>query len=78
MAGQLGAKIAALSGLEVIGILTHAGHAHDVTAQPEIEAVARREAAAMSTARDELERQGIRSAGRQRGLHHHCPLPRRG
>jgi D-serine deaminase-like pyridoxal phosphate-dependent protein len=59
MAGQLGAKIAALSGLEVIGILTHAGHAHDVTAQPEIEAVARHEAAAMRLARDELERQGI-------------------
>jgi D-serine deaminase-like pyridoxal phosphate-dependent protein len=59
MAGQLGAKIAALSGLDVIGILTHAGHAHDVTAQPEIEAVARHEAAAMMQARDELERQGI-------------------
>jgi D-serine deaminase-like pyridoxal phosphate-dependent protein len=59
MAGQLGAKIAALSGLEVIGILTHAGHAHDVTAQPEIEAVARHEAAAMRQARDDLERQGI-------------------
>jgi D-serine deaminase-like pyridoxal phosphate-dependent protein len=59
LAGQLGGKIAALSGLEVIGILTHAGQAHDVTAQPEIEAVARHEAAAMSQARDELDRQGI-------------------
>jgi D-serine deaminase-like pyridoxal phosphate-dependent protein len=59
LAGQLASKIAALSGLEVIGILTHAGHAHDVTAQPEIEAVARHEAAAMMQARDELERQGI-------------------
>jgi D-serine deaminase-like pyridoxal phosphate-dependent protein len=59
LAGQLGGKIAALSGLEVIGILTHAGHAHDVTAQPEIEAVARHEAAAMRQARDELDRQGI-------------------
>ena len=59
MAGQLGAKIAGLSGIEVIGILTHAGHAHDVMAQPEIEAVARHEAAAMRQARDELDRQGI-------------------
>ena len=59
MAGQLGAKIAGLSGIEVSGILTHAGHAHDVMAQPEIEAVARHEAAAMRQARDELDRQGI-------------------
>jgi D-serine deaminase-like pyridoxal phosphate-dependent protein len=59
LAGQLGGKIAGLSGIEVIGILTHAGHAHDVTAQPEIEAVARHEAAAMRQARDELDRQGI-------------------
>jgi D-serine deaminase-like pyridoxal phosphate-dependent protein len=59
MAGQLGAKIAGISGIEVIGILTHAGHAHDVMAQPEIEAVARHEAAAMRRARDELDRQGI-------------------
>lgn len=59
LAGQLGGKIAALPGLEVIGILTHAGHAHDVTAQPEIEAVARHEAVAMAQARDELEREGI-------------------
>jgi D-serine deaminase-like pyridoxal phosphate-dependent protein len=59
MAGQLGAKIAGLSGIEVSGILTHAGHAHDVMAQPDIEAVARHEAAAMRQARDELDRQGI-------------------
>lgn len=59
IAGQLGGKMAALSGLEVIGILTHAGHAHDVTAQPEIEAVARHEGTAMRLARDELDRQGI-------------------
>jgi len=59
-AGKLGGKIAALPGIEVIGILTHAGHAHDVTAQPDIEAVARHEAAAMAHARDELDRQGIR------------------
>ena len=59
LAGQVGGEVAALSGLEVIGILTHAGHAHDVTAQPEIEAVARHEADAMAQAREELDRQGI-------------------
>jgi D-serine deaminase-like pyridoxal phosphate-dependent protein len=59
LAGQLGSKIAALTGIEPIGILTHAGHAHDVTAQPDIEAVARQEAAAMAQARDELDRQGL-------------------
>jgi D-serine deaminase-like pyridoxal phosphate-dependent protein len=58
-AGQLGSKIAALPGLELAGILTHAGHAHDVFSHPEIEAVARREAAAMQQARSELERHGI-------------------
>jgi D-serine deaminase-like pyridoxal phosphate-dependent protein len=58
-AGKLGARIATLPGIELTGILTHAGHAHDVATQPEIEAVARREAAAMQQAREELERQGI-------------------
>jgi len=59
LAGKLGTKIAALAGVELIGILTHAGHAHDVTAQPDIEAVARHEAAAMGRARDELDSNGI-------------------
>jgi D-serine deaminase-like pyridoxal phosphate-dependent protein len=59
LAGQLGGKIAALTGIELIGILTHAGHAHDAAAQPDIEAVARNEAAAMEQARNELERQAI-------------------
>ncbi len=58
-AGELGGKIAALPGVEFAGILTHAGHAHDVTAPPDIEAVARQEAAAMQQAREELDRQGI-------------------
>jgi D-serine deaminase-like pyridoxal phosphate-dependent protein len=58
-AGKLGAMIAALPGIELAGILTHAGHAHDVTAQPDIEAVARQEARAMQQAREELERHGI-------------------
>lgn len=59
LAGQLGSKIAALPGLELTGILTHAGHAHDVLTHPEIEAVAREEAAAMQHARAELERHGL-------------------
>ena len=58
-AGDVGSKIAALPGLELTGILTHAGHAHDVTAQPEIEAVARDEARAMQQAVEDLSRRGV-------------------
>ena len=58
-AGQVGGRIAALPGVELIGILTHAGHAHDAVAQPDIEVVARQEAAAMQRARDELDKQGV-------------------
>jgi D-serine deaminase-like pyridoxal phosphate-dependent protein len=54
-AGLVAAKIAALPGLDLHGILTHAGHAHDVTTQPEVEAVARAEARAMQQARESLE-----------------------
>ena len=59
LAGQVGSKIAALPGVELTGILTHAGHAHDVFTHPEIETVARQEATAMHQAREELDRQGI-------------------
>src|SRR6516165_7433524 len=55
MAGEVGAKIASLPGLNLTGIMTHAGHAHDVTAQPDIEAVARQESRAMQQARERLE-----------------------
>ena len=55
MAGEVGAKIASLPGLDLTGIMTHAGHAHDVTAQPDIEAVARQESRAMQQARERLE-----------------------
>jgi D-serine deaminase-like pyridoxal phosphate-dependent protein len=55
MAGEAGAKIASLPGLELLGLMTHAGHAHDVTAQPDIEAVARQECRAMQQARERLE-----------------------
>jgi D-serine deaminase-like pyridoxal phosphate-dependent protein len=40
------------------GILTHAGHAHDVTGQLGIETVARQEAAVMGAVREDLERAG--------------------
>jgi len=59
LAGRLGSKIAALPGLELTGILTHAGHAHDVFTHPEIEAVARQEAAAMQQAQAELDHHGL-------------------
>jgi D-serine deaminase-like pyridoxal phosphate-dependent protein len=58
-AGQVGSKIAALPGIELTGILTHAGHAHDVSEQPDIEAVARDEARVMQRAAEELTSQGI-------------------
>ncbi len=58
-AGTIGSKIAALPGIELTGILTHAGHAHDMTAQPDIEAVARDEAMTMQQATEQLSRQGI-------------------
>jgi D-serine deaminase-like pyridoxal phosphate-dependent protein len=58
-AGEIGSKIAALPGIELTGILTHAGHAHDLTDQPDIEAVARDEARAMQQASGELSRHGI-------------------
>jgi D-serine deaminase-like pyridoxal phosphate-dependent protein len=58
-AGKVGSKIAALPGIELTGILTHAGHAHDVSAQPDIEAVARSEARVMQRAAEDLTSQGI-------------------
>lgn len=54
-AGETGAKIASLPGLELAGILTHAGHAHDVTAQPDIAATARQEARVMQQAAEHLQ-----------------------
>lgn len=58
-AGTVGAKVAALPGLDVRGILTHAGHSHDAVGQRGIEAVARDEVRAMVRAREDLERAGI-------------------
>jgi D-serine deaminase-like pyridoxal phosphate-dependent protein len=58
-AGTLGSQVAALPGLEVVGLLTHAGHAHDVLTQPEIAAIARDEARLLADARDHAERAGL-------------------
>ncbi|MDQ1587119.1 MAG: hypothetical protein QOJ77_284 [Microbacteriaceae bacterium] len=58
-AGAVSATIAALPGLDVRGILTHAGHAHDATDQLGIALVARQEAREMQAARESLEAQGI-------------------
>jgi D-serine deaminase-like pyridoxal phosphate-dependent protein len=58
----LAGHIRASAGLGLGGILTHAGHAHDVTSQPGIEQVARREAATMGAVRADLERAGFEVA----------------
>lgn len=55
----LARHIARSRGLEFGGILTHAGHAHDVTSPPGIEQVARQEAAIMGGVRADLERAGL-------------------
>jgi D-serine deaminase-like pyridoxal phosphate-dependent protein len=52
LAGQIGGR------LRFAGILTHAGHAHDVHSQLAIESVARSEAATMGMVRADLERAG--------------------
>ncbi len=45
--------------LQFAGILTHAGHAHDVPRQSDIERVAREEAAIMGSVREDLETAGF-------------------
>jgi D-serine deaminase-like pyridoxal phosphate-dependent protein len=45
--------------LQFAGILTHAGHAHDVPRQSDIERVAREEAAIMGAVREDLETAGF-------------------
>lgn len=61
-AGSVGAAVAAMPGLELRGILTHAGQSHDATDQRGIEQVARDEVRAMQRARESLERLGIEVA----------------
>ena len=51
--------VARADGLEFLGIMTHAGHAHDVPTRPEIAQVARAEAAVMGCVREDLERAGL-------------------
>jgi D-serine deaminase-like pyridoxal phosphate-dependent protein len=58
-AGALAARIHALPGLHVRGILTHAGHSHQAPDQQGIERVARDEVRAMQKARESLESHGI-------------------
>ena len=55
---ELAHYISRCAGLRFHGILTHAGHAHDVTGQLGIEGVARREAAIMGAVREDLELAG--------------------
>jgi D-serine deaminase-like pyridoxal phosphate-dependent protein len=55
---ELAHYISRCAGLRFRGILTHAGHAHDVTGQLGIEGVARREAAIMGAVREDLELAG--------------------
>jgi D-serine deaminase-like pyridoxal phosphate-dependent protein len=47
------------NGLEFLGIMTHAGHAHDVPTRDDIVQVARSEAAVMGAVRAELEGAGL-------------------
>jgi len=55
---ELAHYVSRCAGLRFRGILTHAGHAHDVTDQLGIEGVARREAALMGAVREDLELAG--------------------
>jgi len=56
---EVAGDVARTPGLQFRGILTHAGHSHDAGDQLGIAAVARREAAVMGAAREELELAGI-------------------
>lgn len=51
--------VARAEGLEFLGIMTHAGHAHDVPTREEIAQVARGEAAVMGAVREDLEIAGL-------------------
>jgi D-serine deaminase-like pyridoxal phosphate-dependent protein len=51
--------VARSSSLEFLGIMTHAGHAHDAPTEHDIEIVARREAQAMGDVRADLEKAGL-------------------
>jgi D-serine deaminase-like pyridoxal phosphate-dependent protein len=59
LVGKIATDVALGGGLEFIGIMTHAGHAHDVATQAEIATVARAEAATMGMVREDLEAQGF-------------------
>ncbi len=61
-AGEAGVGIARLPGLELRGIMTHAGHAHDVATESDVAAIARDEIRSLQAARDALELAGIEIA----------------
>lgn len=56
---KVAVDVARGDGLEFAGIMTHAGHAHDVPNQDDIVQVARAEAAIMGAVREELEGIGL-------------------
>jgi D-serine deaminase-like pyridoxal phosphate-dependent protein len=56
---KLAASICADPLLDFRGVLTHAGHSHDASDEPGIEAVARQEARVMGAVREELEAAGF-------------------
>lgn len=56
---KVAADVAQGSGLEFAGIMTHAGHAHDVPSRMDINRVARDEAATMGAVRERLEAIGL-------------------
>lgn len=56
---SLGHAVASIHNLDLMGILTHAGHAHDAADQRGIEQVARHEVRVMQMARQSLEAAGI-------------------
>lgn len=58
-AASIGASIARLPGLELVGISTHAGHTHDVITQPEIEAIARDEVRILQATRQRMDEAGL-------------------
>jgi D-serine deaminase-like pyridoxal phosphate-dependent protein len=58
-AADVAHQIAALPGLVFTGLLTHAGHAHDMGTQRDIAAVARDEARQLVSAREAVEARGL-------------------
>ena len=58
-AAEFVARVAALPGLTVKGLLSHAGHAYGATSAAEVEAIAAREAEILTTLRDRIAAKGV-------------------